>query len=71
MKCVRCGADTRRKSSFCKDCEDFIRNDGKITSEEVGDREEENVTINWGYMMVTFSVIAVAAMIAFIVFCYK
>ncbi len=68
MKCVRCGADTRRKSSFCKNCEDFLNNK-EVLEEELPDSDEDSQSINWGYIMVTISVIAVAIMVAFIVYC--
>ncbi len=71
MKCVRCGKETKRKSSFCKECEDFVINGDKVENEDVKTVNDDEFSINWGYFMVTLSVIAVAVMIAFIVYCNK
>lgn len=66
MKCVRCGASTNSETSFCENCEDFIKNGGTVEEESNYDFD-----INWGYMLVTISVIAVAIMLAVIVYCVR
>lgn len=64
MKCVRCGNSTTSKTSFCKGCRDFLKNRDNVIEEN----NDDDLIIKWGYMMVTFSVLAVAVMLAMIVF---
>lgn len=63
MKCVRCGISTDNESSFCEKCENFVKNGPQVTNQN-----GESFEVNWGYMLVTLSVIAVAIMLAIIVY---
>lgn len=60
MKCVRCGGNTNSATLFCDSCQSFLKND-RIPN-------NAGIEVNWGYMLVTMSVVAVAIMLAMIVY---